>query len=221
MSTVPTFVPVLSRGKHRGPRRGACFMEMVSFLAGESWSDHPPCTHPLLSSMARMVNDLSSDEARQQLVELTPRVIGLRSDDPRWDVTIARRAATSAIPVVAESRQRSLAVGILTCDRVEAVLEGHQPGWASEATHDALACAPHASSWARGFSSGFDLSVRRFHRTAAPVIVRTAVVGIAEAGISDPDTALYDLLVATIDDCERLSGAPDGARSSPRVPAVH
>jgi len=54
--TAPELMPVLSRGKHRNPRRGACFMEMVSFLAGERWSDHPACTHPLLAEMARLVN---------------------------------------------------------------------------------------------------------------------------------------------------------------------
>jgi hypothetical protein len=31
----PDFVLVLSRGKHRHPRRGACFMEFASYLAGE------------------------------------------------------------------------------------------------------------------------------------------------------------------------------------------
>ena len=32
-------------------------MEMASYLAGERWSDHPKCTHPLVASVARMVND--------------------------------------------------------------------------------------------------------------------------------------------------------------------
>jgi hypothetical protein len=53
----PDLLPVLSRGKHRNPRRGACFMELASFLAGERWSDHPSCTHPLLAEVARNVND--------------------------------------------------------------------------------------------------------------------------------------------------------------------
>ena len=30
---VPDGLPVLSRGKHRSPRKGACFMEMASVLA--------------------------------------------------------------------------------------------------------------------------------------------------------------------------------------------
>jgi hypothetical protein len=40
---LPELVPVLSRGKHRNPRRGACFMELASYLAGERWSDQPAC----------------------------------------------------------------------------------------------------------------------------------------------------------------------------------
>jgi hypothetical protein len=51
---LPDMLPVLSRGKHRNPRKGACFMELASYLAGERWSDHPACTHPLLASVARL-----------------------------------------------------------------------------------------------------------------------------------------------------------------------
>ena len=32
----PTSMPVLSRGKHSNPARGACFMEYTSVLAGGS-----------------------------------------------------------------------------------------------------------------------------------------------------------------------------------------
>ncbi len=60
-TTLPDLVPVLSAGRHRNPRKGACFMEMASFLAGERWSDHPSCTHPLLASLARLVNDSLGD----------------------------------------------------------------------------------------------------------------------------------------------------------------
>lgn len=65
------FLPLLSQGKHRRPRNGACVMEYASYLAGERWSDHPACTHPLLGELARQVNDFISDEARQALVELS------------------------------------------------------------------------------------------------------------------------------------------------------
>ena len=56
-STLPDGIPVLSRGRHRTPRRGACFMEFASVLAGERWSDHPSCTHPVLGQLARQVNE--------------------------------------------------------------------------------------------------------------------------------------------------------------------
>jgi hypothetical protein len=48
----PALLPLLSRGKHRSPLKGACFMEFASMLAGERWSDHPACTHPLLAAVA-------------------------------------------------------------------------------------------------------------------------------------------------------------------------
>src|SRR5204862_8259532 len=74
---VPDLVPVLSRGRHRSPRKGACFMELASFMAGERWSDHPACTHPLLAALARQVNDATRDGARHLLAPLIPDVVGL------------------------------------------------------------------------------------------------------------------------------------------------
>src|SRR4029453_19446858 len=68
-SQLPALLPMLSRGKHRSPRTGACFMEFASVLAGERWSDHPACTHPLLAAVARHVNDHTSDAGRQRLAE--------------------------------------------------------------------------------------------------------------------------------------------------------
>ena len=73
-SSTPDLMPVLSRGKHRSPKKGACFMELASFLAGEPWSDHPACTHPLLASLARDVNDHLGDRARLRLAPLIPEV---------------------------------------------------------------------------------------------------------------------------------------------------
>jgi len=98
---VPDLVPILSRGKHRNPRKGACFMEMASYLAGERWSDHPRCTHPLLASVCRLVNDLTSDEHRARLAASIPCVIGLTGDDPRVDARIALRCARAALPIAA------------------------------------------------------------------------------------------------------------------------
>ncbi len=121
---VPDLVPQLSRGKHRSPRKGACFMELASYLAGERWSDRPSCTHPLLAALARLVNDHTTDAGRGDLAPLVPSVIGLTSDDPRVDVRIALRAAITALPVAAAERQRVLAVSILAAQRALVDLDG-------------------------------------------------------------------------------------------------
>src|SRR5438045_9530973 len=94
---LPASLPLLSRGKHRNPRKGACFMELASVLAGERWSDHPACTHPLLAALARHVNDHTSDAGRERLAGLIPSVIGLTSDDPRVDARIALRCPITAL----------------------------------------------------------------------------------------------------------------------------
>src|SRR5215218_6787058 len=124
----PALLPVLSRGKHRNPRKGACFMEFASLLAGERWSDHPACTHPLLAAVARDVNDYTSDAGRSRLADLIPSVIGLTGDDLRIDVRIALRSATMALPVVAAERQRVMAVSVLACEGVLGELDGRRVG---------------------------------------------------------------------------------------------
>ena len=82
---LPELVPILSRGKHRNPRKGACFMEMASFLAGERWSDHPRCTHPLLASVARLTNDLTSDAERTADALIRTRSVPVYRDSEALD----------------------------------------------------------------------------------------------------------------------------------------
>src|SRR5487761_2784703 len=99
-TAIPQLMPTLSAGRHRTPRQGACFMEFASYLAGERWSDHPRCTHPLLAALARDVNDLTDDESRNRLMPLVNRVIGLIASGSLSDdvtETIAVRAALAAL----------------------------------------------------------------------------------------------------------------------------
>ncbi|MCC6435437.1 MAG: hypothetical protein IT196_10450 [Acidimicrobiales bacterium] len=206
---MPTHVPVLGRGKHRSARRGACFMEMASYLAGERWSDHPRCTHPLLASVARLVNDNTADDDRQLLAPLIPSVIGLRGDDPHWDVAIARRALTTALPVAPEVRQRTICVGLLSCERVLDQLDGRPAGTLSPLSRDALASAPRAWDWARCFSTGRTASsLTVFRRRAAPAMVIISVGGIVEAQRTDCPAMLRGLLAAVITDCTDLAASP-------------
>jgi hypothetical protein len=215
----PDLMPVLSPGKHRNPRQGACFMEFASYLAGERWSDHPSCTHPLLAFLARGVNDFSSDEARTRLVPLIPSVIGVNGSDPKIDLLIALRAASCAIPVASESRQRALATGLLSCQHMIDDLGLSTDIRLISRLTDALAQAPSARDWAKEFES-----LRGKHRRslsftrAGRAIVSTAVLGIAQACISDSDARLYDLLALSIDDVTEVAAAR-GAEAPARVEA--
>jgi hypothetical protein len=193
---------VLSRGKHRRPSSGACLMEYASYLAGERWSDHPACTHPLLGELARQVNDFTSDLGRQALLELVPDMIGLTGSDLRIDIRVALRAARTAVPIVAEPHQRIMAVGILTCERLWSDLEGSRGGSLTDASAEALALAPASAAWASGFTRKLAISRSAFRRQTAPTIVRYAVQGIAQAAVPSRDAVLYDVLVGAIRDCK-------------------
>lgn len=202
----PDLVPVLSRGKHHSPRRGACFMEMASYLAGERWSDHPSCTHPLLAAVARQVNDRMTDAGRARLATLIPSVIGLTGDDLHVDVRIALRCATTALPVVAAERQRGLAVAVLSANRIRAELDGMPLAYLDEESREALRRVPHARHWAEHFTPGFAPSAKAFRKYAAPATVSGAVDGIASACVPDPDELLYELIDGAIADCTELLG---------------
>jgi hypothetical protein len=204
MDTDHDILPMLGRGKHRNPRKGACFMELASYLAGERWSDRPACTHRLLAHLARLVNDCTSDAARPLLAPLIPSVIGLTSTDPRWDHEIALLTATTALPVVAEETQRSLAVGALSVDRMLAATDGRDPDTLRTSTEWALADAPLAAEWARRFIRQGVVGPVRFH--PGPVILDFAVPGIATACIPDADERLRRLLTEAIAICRELSG---------------
>jgi hypothetical protein len=201
--STPDLMPILSRGKHRNPKKGACFMELASFLAGEPWSDHPVCTHGLLASMARDINDHVGDHTRTRLAPLIPEVIGLNGDDPRMDAWIAREAALAALPITAAERQGVAAVGLLRCERVLNQLEGRAKNHVDPRTSQALDAVPQARDWAHGFSSMGWGSAGSFAKRSAPAIVHSAVSGIASATVADADAVLVELLQRTIAMCRQ------------------
>lgn len=203
----PDVMPILSPGRHRSPRRGACFMEFASYLAGERWSDHPACTHGTLAHLARMVNDLTSEAGRARLTALIPSVVGLTSDDPLLDVLLALRAASAALPIAAEERQRAQAVGMRVALRVLAERDGELVAESRELAQAALRAAPAADAWAIRFiekvgPGGPGMTVRQCRD-----IVTGAVDGIARACGGDPDERLVALLTAAVSDTARFVGA--------------
>jgi hypothetical protein len=199
----PELIPILSRGKHRSPRKGACFMELASYLAGERWSDHPACTHPLLAAVARDVNDYTSEAGRARLARLIPSVIGLTGEDLHIDARTALRCARTALPVAAAERQQTMALSVLACERVLAGLDGRPAGWQEEQSRQALAQAPCAAQWAHSFTRDVPISAKVFRRHAAPAAVHAAAEGIARACVPQPDEMLRDLLIGAIGECAR------------------
>lgn len=212
------FLPVLGRGKHRSPRRGACFMEMASVLAGERWSDHPACTHPLLAHLARLVNDFTSDRSRQRLAPLIPSVIGLKSSDPRWDHEIALLVATRALPYASALRRPTVAVGILSCERLLAQSEGRPLGSLRPSSQEALDQDPAAAGWAMQFAR--QMGSEHITRHPGPAILEYAVPAIAHSRGADADLILHDLLVSAIELCQDLTKAETAVEPAPEARPV-
>ena len=77
----PAGLPLLSAGLHLNPEDGACLMEYTSVLAGEEFTDHPHCTDPTLATLARLVNDATSDDGRHALAGLAPHLAAATRTD--------------------------------------------------------------------------------------------------------------------------------------------
>jgi hypothetical protein len=212
MPHAPDILPVLSRGKHRSPKKGACFMELASYLAGEKWSDRPACTHPLLAEVARNVNDRISDQARPHLATLIPDVVGLDTDDPRADARIALHCAVAGLEVAPFERQKALAVAVVSSLRVLDALGDDAPELVGRA-REALDTNPLATAWAQRFSqrAGSTTSVRRFRAHATHDIVKLAARGVEQAVGIDRDALLREMLEGAIEQCRALQPAPEPA----------
>jgi hypothetical protein len=214
-SPLPDGLPVLSRGRHRSPRRGACFMEFASVLAGERWSDHPSCTHPLLGQLARRVNDLISDDGRQGLAPLVPSVVGRRGNDQAW-LTVSVAVAASVILDVPEETQRVLAGGLVRAEQLCAAAAPDLADTRREAQL-ALELVPGALAWVERQRVRGRIDTKIFARRCAPTIVRCAVDGVVAACRPDADQSLRALLEAGIAACP----APDTQTAAPAVNGAH
>ena len=71
LSSIP-----LSNGVHKNPTEGACAMECVAYLQGESYTDHPECASPVIAAFTALSNDAMKPEQRQLLAPRIPRILG-------------------------------------------------------------------------------------------------------------------------------------------------
>jgi hypothetical protein len=213
------FMPVLSAGRHRSAKRGACFMEFASYLAGERWSDHPACTHPSLASLARLVNDLTADSARSRLSVLIPSVVGLNGDDPRIPLLVSVLAATSALPVASAMRQSTIATGLIRARQTLETWSGPEIDRALDRIREAFLEAPGTEAWARDFVAQLTRHGGPGLVTNDEALLRTAAIGIADACVPDADARLALLLEQAIDECTLIL-APGSAPEPARLPVL-
>jgi len=220
-SGTPDLLPILSRGKHRTPRKGACFMELASYLAGERWSDHPKCTHPTLAHLCRAVNDHVGDEVRsRRLAPMVASVIGLTGDDPRVDAWIAQEAALTALTVASPDKQKMAALGLISSERFVGAYEGRARTFAPH-IEKALASAPRARDWALAFPATVPGGSGGFGKRSAVTIVQVSVDTIAASTGPARDEVLVDLLERTIERCTVWLGRPGTQVTSAQWREVH
>jgi hypothetical protein len=121
-------LPPLTEGNHASIEEGACVMELVSWVAGEPWSDHPECVCPVIAAFLRAWNDGLPDGERDTLLRpLIPLVMNTR--------------ATTAI-----ERRRALMAA-------DWLVREHTPAWLRlaklDAHADALAALPEITDMAQ------------------------------------------------------------------------
>ncbi len=108
MHDITGFMPAgfrLRRGKGKNVKNGLCFMETVALIAGEEITDHPKCACPALTYFGIVLNDLASDELRNQLLPLAWATAGTRSPE---HLPARRRLLLAAVSHV---RDRITALG--------------------------------------------------------------------------------------------------------------
>jgi hypothetical protein len=176
-------------------------MEFASYLAGERWSDHPSCTHPLLAQLARQVNDRIGDAERQRLVTLIPLVVGRTGDEHTW-IRLPVEVVASTILGVPEIAQRVLAAGLLQAEQ-RCAAGGPDLADTGRQARAALDLVPAAEAWVEHLEIRGRITDRTFASRCAPTMVRRVVDGVVEnaSGPADRDRRLHALLEVALAAC--------------------
>src|SRR4051812_18163947 len=138
MALIPDALPVLSRGKHQNPSRGACSLEYPALRAGEPFSDAPACVDRQLAAVLRHANDLLSDADRRRLVPLLGRAVGLVVRPPTAAEGWAPRSGMTADQVddaVGSFARMTVALHRRVADRFAAAI-GYVPSQEELREHD-------------------------------------------------------------------------------------
>ena len=208
----------LSASAHSGPDQGMCVMEMVSFLAGEEWSDNPPCSSPIISRFCQVINDRMGQEFRDRLQTYVPRLIGTAS--PEHDADRAGYLVWSSIRVFAPIAMRAAGLeewavrleglsGSLAEARV--VCRGARSAAAAAAAYDAAAAAAAYAAADAAYAAAYAAA-------DAAYAAADAAYAAAAAAYAADDDAIFKVLDGL------LKIGPSGATYTPaqiaRVPEL-
>jgi hypothetical protein len=197
----PNGAPPLSAGAHSPHSGKACFMEYASLLAGEPWSASPACTHPVIASMARAVNDSLSDSRRHEIAELIPSVIGTadrREDGQERLVLSVRLAAWCARQVLDLAQDRAVAL---------AAIEAAEAWCDNPCEETAVHAAVHAAAYNAAYATAaaMDPATATAYAAAAAIYAVDAPVAANAAVYAASDAALPGLLRGLIAEHARLT----------------
>lgn len=205
---IPDLMPILSSGAHSSPAEGACVMEMASYLAGEAWSDRPTCTHPVLATVARHVNDSLGDDARQSLLPLLPRLMGTAetgapAERHRLTVSLAVWCAEQVAHHTGGAEPESREAIRVT----RAWLDGEATGGdaARAAAYAARAAADAAYADANAAANANAAATNAANAAANAADADYAADAAANAAYAAADAAA-ELLAGLIDEYDRLTG---------------
>lgn len=209
----PERSPRLARFGHLDPADGACLMEYVSVLVGEPWSDRPAGTHALLATVARIVNDESSEPARRHLVTRAPALAGERGEDPRTSVLIVEAVLRAALTAPAASRtaRRRIRRGLARTRRRGLRLERR--------------AVRRGERWPSLLGRWEDRLYQHGPARRQVAAAMTVLAPSGSAGASDRDERLLRLLDTAIQASARAPRGPGGSKSAtasaqgPRAPS--
>ncbi len=204
MPNVPEFMPVLSAGPHDGPEQGACVMELVSYMAGEPWSDRPVCTNPALARMAQIVNDRLTDNRRHLLVPLIGRLFGTDKATPSINVSLARWCAVRAAADAA--RAATNAACAATNAAADAACAAFAARAATNAAADAANCAAADAACAAFAARAATNAAADAANCAAADAACAAFAAAGDFGVADYADSLVTLLSDFVDEYDRLTG---------------
>ena len=153
-SSLPDGIPVLSRGRHRTPRRGACFMELASVLAGERWSDHPSALIPCSRIWQDWSTTTPATTGASSWRHSIPSVVGRRGNDRTW-LTVA--VAVAAQPS-STSPKHAARAGRAACFKPSSCARTPGPIWpppgGRRSSHSRWFLAPLPGSSDSGYEAG-------------------------------------------------------------------